>query len=87
MSNIKENMVIYVFLFLLDLLHYLLLHSLFYILAFQAFAGRAAFLPRAMALTVFFQTVTFLAFTLRHTSVAFCQEKSVPVSTGYAFAV
>jgi len=38
-SNIKENMMIYVFLFLFDLLDYLLLHGFFYIFTFQAFTG------------------------------------------------
>jgi len=40
-----------------------------------------------MALTIFLQAVTFLAFALCHTSVAFCQEQSISVSAGYTFAV
>ena len=85
-SNIKENMVIYV-LFFLFCFHDLLLHGLFYILTLIAFAGWPTLLSRAMTLTVFLQAVTFLAFTLCHSSVTFCQEKPISVSTCHTFAV
>lgn len=87
LSNIKGKQMINLMTTMVKTFLLLLLNWLLHVLTLETFARGTTAFPRTMALAVFFQTMTFLAFTFCSFLTCSYQEQLLLISATYTFTV